>query len=94
MAVFILPIAVHSIHDALNHEHKVCNSKIEQHIHQKDVDCKLHLYKQSTSFLASIDYSIPIKTNISKSVGTQYSFLKNHYQLSFSLRGPPLCVHA
>ncbi|WP_439131213.1 hypothetical protein [Polaribacter sp.] len=89
-----MPITLNSIHDALNHEHTVCNSKIEQHIHQKDIDCSLHLLKQSSSFLTSLDYSILLNTNISKDVSTQYSFLKNHYQLSFSLRGPPLYVQA
>lgn len=92
MAVFFLPIAINAVHDILNHEHTVCSSKIEQHLHEKDIDCSLHLIKHSSSFLTVNHYQILIKTIISNNDSSQYSFLKNHYQLSFSLRGPPLYV--
>ena len=94
MVLFLLPLAINTVHDFLNHEHGVCTSKIEQHIHQKDIDCTLHLIKQSNSFLALNEFKIITKTIISNNYSLQYSFLKNHYQLSFSLRGPPLCVQA
>jgi|TARA_R110002126_G_scaffold112105_1_gene250191 hypothetical protein len=94
MVIFLLPLAINAVHDLLNHEHKVCSSKIEQHIHQKDIDCNLHLIKQSNSFLVLNEFKITTKTIISKNYSLQYSFLKNHYQLSFSLRGPPLYVQA
>ena len=82
------------MHDFMNHEHVVCNSKIEKHLHEKDVDCQLHLIKVSDSFLANNPYKIQINTIIFKNDSQQYSFLKNHYQLSFSLRGPPLYVQS
>ncbi|ARV05741.1 hypothetical protein BTO04_03070 [Polaribacter sp. SA4-10] len=93
MVIFLLPIAINSVHDFLNHEHAVCNSKIEQHIHEKDIDCNLHLIKQSDYFIATTDYNIITNFIISNN-SSQYSFLKNHYQLSFYLRGPPLYVQA
>lgn len=76
----------------MNHEHAVCNSKIEQHLHEKDVDCNLHLFKESTSFLADIDFEILTNTIITKNNSISYTFLKNYSQLSFSLRGPPQTV--
>ncbi|MBT3742307.1 hypothetical protein SAMN04487762_1821 [Polaribacter sp. Hel1_33_78] len=94
MVIFLLPLTINSIHDFLNHEHAVCSSKTNQHIHKKDIDCSLHLIKQSVSFLASNHYKILTKTVISNDDSIQYSFLKNHYRLSFYLRGPPLYVQA
>jgi hypothetical protein len=92
LVIFLLPIAINSVHDFLNHEHAACASKIEQHIHEKDFDCSLHLIKQSDSFLAINYYRILNKTIITNIDSSQYSFLKNHYKLPFSLRGPPLYV--
>jgi len=93
LVIFLLPMAIDSVHDFLNHEHTICNSKIETHIHEKNLDCKLHLIKQSDSFLTTTHYNI-ITNIIISSNALQYSFLKNHYQLSFNLRGPPLYVQA
>tara|TARA_R110002033_G_scaffold166380_1_gene205039 strand:- start:941 stop:1171 length:231 start_codon:yes stop_codon:yes gene_type:complete len=73
----------------MNHEHAVCNSKTVKHIHEKDVDCELHLLKQSNSFLAENNFEILINTIITKNNSIYYTYLKNHSQLSFSLRGPP-----
>ncbi len=94
MVIFLLPLAINSLHDFLNHEHGVCNSKIEKHIHEKDIDCKLHLIKQSDANLASNSFKVLPNTIISNNDSLQYSFLKNHHKLSFSLRGPPLYVQA
>lgn len=76
----------------MNHEHTVCSSKIEKHIHEKDLDCKLHLIKQSDSFLAVNYHPILKETIITKNNSLKYNFLKNHLPLSFSLRGPPSLV--
>lgn len=90
----MVPVSINSIHDFLDHEHGVCSSKIEKHIHEKDVDCKLNLLKQSTPLLTTNDYQTELKTIISNDDSLQYTFLKDHFQLSFSLRGPPLYVQA
>ncbi|WP_339881738.1 hypothetical protein [Polaribacter vadi] len=76
----------------MNHEHAICNSKTVKHIHEKDVDCELHLLKQSTSFLAENNFEILINTIITKNNSIAYNYLKNHTQLSFSLRGPPQSI--
>ena len=48
--------------------------------------------KQSTSFLAENTFKMLSNTIISQNNGQNYNFLKNHHQLSFSLRGPPQTV--
>lgn len=74
----------------MNHEHTVCSSKIENHVHEKDLDCSLHLLKQSDVSLANYSFKI-IQITINKDINSlKYNYLKNHQQLSFSLRGPPL----
>jgi len=90
--IFLSPIAINSLHDLMNHEHNYCNSKIEKHIHEKEVDCKLHLFKNKDSFLVSDLTKSKITEIISSAVFVKYNFLKNHYQLSFSSRGPPSLV--
>ncbi|APZ46951.1 hypothetical protein BW723_11945 [Polaribacter reichenbachii] len=76
----------------MNHEHAVCNSKIEQHVHKKDIDCKVHLIKHSTALLTLDLPNILSEAIIIDFNSEQYYYLKNHHQLSFSLRGPPLSV--
>jgi hypothetical protein len=83
---------INSIHDFLNHEHLVCNSKIEKHVHEKDIDCKLHLLKKNDSFLTSITTEKKLIEFHSSITFTKYHYLKNHYQLSFSQRGPPSII--
>ena len=92
MLIFLLPISINSIHGFLNHEHSICSSKVIKHIHEKDSDCDLHLLKQSNSFLALNNFKTQIFTFISENNSTNYTYLKNHPQLSFSLRGPPQVI--
>lgn len=76
----------------MNHEHSYCDSKTEKHIHEKETDCKLHLFKIKDSFLYSNLTNNKTTEIISSAVFVKYNFLKNHYQLSFSSRGPPFLV--
>ena len=76
----------------MDHDHAVCSSKTENHIHKKDVDCNLHLLKQVDSFLAQNHLQIKIYTVYLKNSVATYQYLKNHNQLSFSLRGPPSVI--
>ena len=76
----------------MNHEHAVCSSKTVKHVHEKDFDCELHLFKQSNSFLAENNFEILINTIIIKNNSISYQYLKNYTQLPFSLRGPPQTI--
>ena len=81
-----------ALHVFSGHEHSACHSKVEKHIHKKDLDCKLNLIKQSHSFIENYAYEAKLTTTISNVSILQYNFLKTHYQLSFSLRGPPVSI--
>lgn len=76
----------------MNHKHAVCTSKIVKHVHQKDINCNLHLIKQSHVYLNTNYEEIPTNTENSDEYSIQYYFLKNHSQLSFLLRGPPISI--
>ena len=92
LVVFFLPITVLAFHSFTNHKHEICFSKTEQHIHDKELDCTLHLYKQSYSFLATYDFQFFTKVDVIEAKMLKTHFLKTHQQLSFLLRGPPLYV--
>lgn len=50
--LLLLPIGVQLFHTLENHEHKVCNSKEVQHIHEKELDCSFcHLQLKESSIL-------------------------------------------
>lgn len=85
----MLPVFVLSAHAFSNHKHIVCNSKVENHVHQNDLDCNLHLIKVQNGFLPDKNNDLPIKVVLRLALFSTYNFLINHQQLSFSLRGPP-----
>ena len=58
LVVFFLPIFVYALHSFSNHKHEICHSKLETHIHAKDLDCHLHLLKQNNAYLSSFNYAI------------------------------------
>lgn len=79
-----------SAHAFSNHEHAICSSKVESHLHQKNLDCDLHLIKLQNGFLPEKINKANIEKNPDLTPILTYNFLKNHHQLSFSLRGPPI----
>jgi len=84
-----MPLIVMALHAFSNHEHGICISKVETHIHEKDTDCSLHLIKESTPYLTQNTFKEIITSNGNTKALTTYSYSKNHYKLSFSLRAPP-----
>tara|TARA_B110001454_G_scaffold210395_1_gene224870 strand:+ start:1171 stop:1428 length:258 start_codon:yes stop_codon:yes gene_type:complete len=78
-----------TIHAFSDHKHGVCTSKVENHVHEKEVDCKLDITKLNDTLLASESYENIVTTTITDKHSNGYNFLKNHLNLSFSLRGPP-----
>ena len=89
MIFFISPIILVSLHAFSNHDHGVCFSKVETHLHEKEVDCDLHLLKQNNTFFEKQDFKQRALVFITEKEVSKYIFLKNHYSLTFSLRGPP-----
>ena len=92
MIFFISPILLLSLHAFSSHEHTVCFSKIETHVHEKEVDCDLHLAKQNNPFFEKQDFQQRTVVFITEKEVSKYTFLKNHYSLTFSLRGPPSSI--
>ncbi len=91
--VLIAPLSIQILHVLENHEHTVCTSKIEKHVHKKDFDCKIELIRQNHYFITNNSFQLNINTSITTTIRSlQYNFLKTHYQLSFSLRGPPVYI--
>ncbi len=77
-------------HTFEDHNHQICHSKLVKHIHDKDVDCQLHLYKNPSQDFVSFDYQFFVEDAIISIDILQQNFLKEHHELSFSLRGPPM----
>jgi hypothetical protein len=88
----MIPTIVLFLHSFCNHHHHICDSKVESHIHQKEIECKLHLLHHNTFYFSDSIYNFINYTKIISVESLTNNFLKNHQQLSFSLRGPPLKV--
>lgn len=90
--VIFLPAIVQLVHTFEKHEHGICMSKDDQHFHQKDVDCVLcHLQGETYAILNDRDFPV-FNSEVQILLSTQYNFLSNYQQLSFSLRGPPVFI--
>ncbi len=50
----MIPTSIEIIHDLEDHEHIVCTSSLENHIHKQDLDCN-EFHKQITFF--SFDFN-------------------------------------
>jgi len=81
-----------SLHAFSGHKHSVCHSKVEKHIHKKDFDCKLDILRLNASILTINNFKLGLNAAMHIPNNLQYNFLKNHYHLSFPLRGPPVCI--
>jgi hypothetical protein len=89
LLVFIIPTITLFLHSFSSHEHLICQSKIESHIHQKEAKCELHLLNQGPFYFDNFPIKKFYDTQITSAKSLKNNFLKNHQQLSFSLRGPP-----
>lgn len=89
----MLPLFVGSLHALSDHKHDICFSKSESHFHQKDLDCTLHLLKNTNSLL--IENSFSLQKEYTKIIlkERKKNFLKSHQHLSFSLRAPPVYIY-
>lgn len=89
LIIFLLPIAILGLHSFEEHEHNICCSDNIEHLCNKELDCDLHVVKISDPHLSSINYQFFLPEDRTSIDNLKNSFLKNHQQLSFSLRGPP-----
>ena len=89
MVIFLLPIFLLTIHAFSCHEHRISDSKVENHVHEKKVDCKIDITKLNDSFLALDNYKNTATKALTDNHSNDYTFLKHYLNLPFSLRGPP-----
>ena len=87
----MIPTSIEILHQFENHEHAVCTSQNEQHIHQESLDCD-EFHKQLTVF--SIDFTsyndgIPQHFYTTFFVDKPQVF-KEIYQSIKTTRGPPI----
>ncbi len=80
------------LHSFSNHEHRICQSKSESHLHQKEAKCELHILNHSPFYVNNSIFNFINCAEINSAENLKSNFLKNHQQLSFSLRGPPSVV--
>ena len=88
-ASFLAQFFVQLHHAFGDHNHRVCHSIEVKHIHKKDLDCSVHLFKQNLAYHTFQEYQFIEVNEIHSNDILKKNFLKNHQQLSFSLRGPP-----
>jgi hypothetical protein len=86
----LLPFAVKLEHIFEDHEHSVCNSKIENHIHQLNDDCdflnyNINSFNYSNNFVYEV---VEIPTFLEKNYIYNVAFIASH-KATFFLRGPP-----
>ena len=85
----MLPASIQLVHVFEQHEHTICTSKVENHIHENDFECELcHLQAKTFAILTTEIFSLS-ENKINFKKATNYQFLFKYQQLSYSLRGPP-----
>lgn len=86
----LLPFALKLEHIFENHEHAICSSKIENHIHQLNDDCdflnyNINSFNYSNNFVYEI---VEIPTFLEKNFTYNVASIASH-KATFFLRGPP-----
>ena len=88
----MIPTIVLFLHSFCNHDHHICQSKLQSHIHQKEAKCELHLLNHSPFYFDNFPINKVYFTEITSVESLTDNSLINHQQLPFSLIGPPLKV--
>jgi hypothetical protein len=89
LIVFFIPSSMQIMHALENHTHPVCISKIENHVHEKVLDCDFHYFKVKQGYLTNNTYKSILPFNKKAIIDVPYNFLLEYQPLSYQLRGPP-----
>lgn len=94
LALSILaPSLVKFSHVFNHHEHEICQEDSSLHFHALDLDCEFFKFKLNNHFYEFKKSQDDIEIFVSKKeTKSTYFFLKNYWQLSLNLRGPPTVV--
>ena len=91
--VLVTPMFVKLNHIFEDHKHEFCKTPYTNHFHELEIDCEFYDFRLNTEFNYSYTLvDIPVFTEISQSIISQYHFVSDYQQLQFSLRGPPQTV--
>lgn len=91
--LLLVPTVVKFNHIFADHEHDICLGEKSTHLHELNTDCDFHKFNINTPYcFFSNDIELFTEIYIHKTSSSLYTFLHNHRQLSFSLRGPPVLV--
>ncbi len=93
LLALLFPFALELDHVFQNHQHSACNSKINKHFHEDEVDCQFYNYKNNPVRYASLlEFKEPQKKVLLNLVESYQSYFFQENFSSFYLRGPPSCV--
>ena len=95
LSVFVLfiPSIIQVVHAYENHEHTVCKSINDQHIHEKEVDCsQLHVLLNTNYYFTSETENIKRTFFINKSFTAYFVKGTQFYYSKKSSRAPPIVV--
>lgn len=90
VGLLLFPSSVELAHVFLGHQHNFCNHYADAHFHEKNQDCSLFHFQQtsfSTPELISFSVFNPLVEKEDKN--NNYNFLGTVRDLAFSRRGPP-----
>lgn len=86
----MIPTSIQVLHEFENHEHTVCISIGEHHIHKQDLDCD-EFHKQLTVFSMDFtsNYDVIPRHYYTTIFIDKHQVFKKVYQTKKSSRGPP-----
>lgn len=91
--ILLFPIGLQFAHALENHEHIVCSSTTDQHIHNQTIDCSVnHLQLDNSTLFYVLNYDV-IVPSISIDLPLYYANENHNIHLYYtSTRGPPFIV--
>lgn len=91
IASVLLPIGISFTHALHKHEHKVCATKSEDHIHAKSMDCSFfHYLNPIQATPANYTYTIFLPNTVFEKPVVAQNFSFTVKISTFSVRGPPV----
>lgn len=90
---FLLPIGIEFTHSFEKHEHIICNSIDNQHIHNQEIDCSFcHFHHNFSSTIVEYNFKLNRATIIDEK---PLSSVQQNYKVFLyfnSSRGPPYFI--
>lgn len=91
--ILLFPVGLQFVHALEDHEHIVCSSKIDQHIHNQNIDCSFsHVQLDNNTLFYTLNYEVTAII-ISNELPLYYSSKKHNTHLYYtSTSDPPFIV--